>query len=196
MTREEFRDYVESLHSQNEIFYDVYSGLIDGIDTLELDSLELESCEDDVSRNELIKRLGYVRQLYYKISGNCSYKELPKFLRIRVDEVDDLIVFIKEMPPAQPKLTKCEGAPSIQSKTGCWISVSKRLPTTSGVYRVTRCYPTNTLNRSYIVDACYFDGSDTWHNDNRINHERTYADNVWWKYNKSEDKEWSIERNL
>ena len=35
MTREEFRDYVEILRSQDEISYDVYSGLIDGIDTLE-----------------------------------------------------------------------------------------------------------------------------------------------------------------
>ena len=35
MTVEEFRDYVESLRSQNEISYDTYSGLIDGIDTLE-----------------------------------------------------------------------------------------------------------------------------------------------------------------
>jgi len=35
MTKEEFRDYVEFLRSQDEISYDVYSGLIDGIDTLE-----------------------------------------------------------------------------------------------------------------------------------------------------------------
>ena len=35
MTREEFRDYVEFLRSQDEISYDVYSALIDGIDTLE-----------------------------------------------------------------------------------------------------------------------------------------------------------------
>lgn len=35
MTREEFRDYVDFLRSQDEISYDVYSGLIDGIDTLE-----------------------------------------------------------------------------------------------------------------------------------------------------------------
>ncbi len=44
MTREELRDYVEFLRSQDEISYDVYSGLIDGIDTL-----ELESCEDAIS---------------------------------------------------------------------------------------------------------------------------------------------------
>ena len=35
MTREEFRDYVDFLRSQDEISYDVYCGLIDGIDTLE-----------------------------------------------------------------------------------------------------------------------------------------------------------------
>ena len=35
MTREEFRDYVELLRSQDKISYDVYSGLIDGVDTLE-----------------------------------------------------------------------------------------------------------------------------------------------------------------
>lgn len=35
MTREEFRDYVDFLRSQDEISYDVYSELIDGIDTLE-----------------------------------------------------------------------------------------------------------------------------------------------------------------
>lgn len=35
MTREEFRDYVDFLRSQDEISYDVYSALIDGIDTLE-----------------------------------------------------------------------------------------------------------------------------------------------------------------
>ena len=41
MTREEFRDYVEFLRSQDEISYDVYSGLIDGIDVL-----EQEPCDD------------------------------------------------------------------------------------------------------------------------------------------------------
>ena len=103
MTREEFRDYVESLHSQNEISYDVYSGLIDGIDTL-----ELESCEDDaISRNELIKKLEYIRQLYYKIGRTQSYNELPEFLKIRVDEVGDFITLIKGMSSAQPKLAEC-----------------------------------------------------------------------------------------
>lgn len=35
MTREELRDYVDEQRSLNNIPYDVYSTLIDGIDTLE-----------------------------------------------------------------------------------------------------------------------------------------------------------------
>lgn len=59
-----------------------------------------------------------------------------------------------------------------------WIPVSERLPKIAGVYRVTRYYPNNVMNPTYLVDACFFDGSNTWHNDNRINHDRAYADNV------------------
>ena len=71
-------------------------------------------CSDAISRNELIKQLEYVRQLYYKTGKTYSYKELPDFLKIRVDEVGDFIILIKGMPSAQPKLTECEDAPSAQ----------------------------------------------------------------------------------
>ena len=59
-----------------------------------------------------------------------------------------------------------------------WIPVSERLPKIADVYRVTRYYPNNVMNPEYLVDACFFDGSNTWYNDNRINHERAYANNV------------------
>lgn len=59
-----------------------------------------------------------------------------------------------------------------------WIPVSERLPKIADVYRVTRYYPNNVMNPEYLVDACFFDGSDTWYNDNRINHERAYVNNV------------------
>ena len=59
-----------------------------------------------------------------------------------------------------------------------WIPVSERLPKIADVYRVTRYFPNKVMNPNYFVDACYFDGSDTWYNDNRINYERAYADNV------------------
>jgi hypothetical protein len=59
-----------------------------------------------------------------------------------------------------------------------WIPVNERLPKIAGVYIVTRCYPNNIKNPDYRVDACFFDGSGTWYNDNRINHERVYVDNI------------------
>ena len=61
-----------------------------------------------------------------------------------------------------------------EENKGEWIPVSERLPKIADVYRVTRYYS----NNRYIVDACFFDGSSTWHNDNRINHKRGYVDNV------------------
>lgn len=73
---------------------------------------------------------------------------------------------IKKLPPVNP------------TKTGHWIPVSERLPKIADVYRVTRYYPNNVMNPNYLVDACFFDGSNTWYNDNRINHERDYANNV------------------
>jgi hypothetical protein len=66
----------------------------------------------------------------------------------------------------------------IEKNKGEWIPISERLPKIADVYRVTRYYPNNVMNPKYLVDACAFDGSDTWYNDNRINHERAYADNV------------------
>jgi len=64
------------------------------------------------------------------------------------------------------------------SNVNKWIPVSERLPKIAGVYRVTRFYPTNLMNPNYLVDACFFDGSNTWYDDNRINSERDYANNV------------------
>ena len=67
---------------------------------------------------------------------------------------------------------------AISALKGEWIPVSERLPKIADVYRVTRYYPNNVMNPNYLVDACFFDGSDTWYNDNRINHERAYVNNV------------------
>lgn len=70
-----------------------------------------------------------------------------------------------------------DDVPSVENK-GEWIPVSERLPRIADVYRVTRYYPNNVMNPIYLVDACCFDGFDTWYDDNRINHERAYVDNV------------------
>lgn len=68
--------------------------------------------------------------------------------------------------------------PSVTPKEPKWIPVSERLPKIADVYRVTRYYPNNVMNPNYLVDACFFDGSNTWYNDNRINHERGCANNI------------------
>ena len=58
---------------------------------------------------------------------------------------------------------------NVHSNDG-WIPCSERLPNQSGVYQVTL--------KSEIVDCAYFDGQNTWHNDNRVNHSRNYLTNV------------------
>lgn len=61
-----------------------------------------------------------------------------------------------------------------------WIPCSERLPNANGIYIVTRRISDGFEYRN-ITDACYFDGSNTWHDDTRINHERKYlADVVAW----------------
>jgi hypothetical protein len=56
---------------------------------------------------------------------------------------------------------------------GRWIPVSEGLPKVADCYAVTR-----QIGSDLIVDACFFDGINTWHNDNRINHERNYLTNI------------------
>lgn len=72
-----------------------------------------------------------------------------------------------------------ETMPPVTS-TQKWIPISKRLPKTDGVYTVTRKLYDNQIDIEpyYIVDACYFDGTDTWHDDNRINHNRHPVDDI------------------
>lgn len=55
-----------------------------------------------------------------------------------------------------------------------WIPVTERLPKSSGVYIVTREF-NDGFECADLTDACYFDGTNTWHNDNRINHGREYV---------------------
>lgn len=70
-----------------------------------------------------------------------------------------------------------------------WTPVEDRLSNKNGVYNVTRL-----VNDAFISDSAYFDGQDTWHNDNRVNHTRPYlTDIVAWQplpepYKPEEDK--------
>lgn len=62
-------------------------------------------------------------------------------------------------------------------KSMAWIPVIERLPNANGIYIVTRRI-SDGFEYQNITDACYFDGSNTWHDDTRINHERKYLADV------------------
>lgn len=51
-----------------------------------------------------------------------------------------------------------------------WISVKDRLPNCNGCYLVFR--PHYYDEDHGAVTLCYFDGTDTWHDDDRVNFER------------------------
>lgn len=74
-----------------------------------------------------------------------------------------------------------------------WVPCSERLPKTNGVYQITRELKVGE-DIYRISGSAYFDGQDTWHNDNRVNHGREYLkDIVAWKplqepYNPEEKK--------
>ena len=93
----------------------------------------------------------------YKNNAEYDYTHgnLQKYL-----EFEQLVKWLKELEQLRE-----------QTK---WIPASERSPKSAGVYRVLRFYQSDII----IVNACYFDGSNTWYNDNRINHERAYVNNI------------------
>lgn len=115
---------------------------------------------------EFVKRLRKHADTFEK--SGLSVDGIVKDYRESADVIEEL----------SAKLQSANMERSSQYYNGDWIPVSERLPKFAGVYRVTRYYPNNVMNPNYIVGACCFDGSNTWYNDNRINHERAYADNV------------------
>ena len=54
-----------------------------------------------------------------------------------------------------------------------WIPINERKPNSCGVYIVARWF-IDGCRREIFTDACYFDGSNTWHDDTRVNHSRPY----------------------
>lgn len=122
-------------------------------DVTRLLSLEQEPCEDAISRQAVLDTMSELNAISFYESqedSNECYHEIRKV--------------IERLPSVTPKQS--------------WIPVSERLPNFAGTYLVTRYFPNNVMNPKYLVDACFFDGSDTWHNDNRINHERKYLTNI------------------
>lgn len=64
-----------------------------------------------------------------------------------------------------------------QPKVGEWIPCRDRSPNCNGVYQITRKIAEGEYN-FYISDSAYFDGQNTWHSDNRVNHGRPYLSDI------------------
>ena len=117
-----------------------------------------------------------------EVANLISGKVVPEVIRIADKfnyDRDSLVKYVANLFSTMAEIATFENYTVSDSENpNKWIPISERLPKIADVYRVTRYYPNNVMNPNYLVDACFFDGSDTWYNDNRINHERAYADNV------------------
>ena len=82
---------------------------------------------------------------------------------------------IRNIEVLKTSMTALEEYLSSKKKNGNngWIPVEERLPNLNGVYNVTRL-----IDDAFISDSAYFDGQDTWHNDNRVNHARPYLTDI------------------
>ena len=146
-----------------------------------LEALEQEPCDDAISRQA-------VQDYIAKYLSQYLYEDV----RQAVEAIDE---FIGELPPVtpQPKTDKenihrereqaymqgYEDACKKYRQEPKWIPVSERMPESCGMYIVTRkIYDCPDTAPIIMSDESWFDGQNTWHNDNRINHERGYLSDV------------------
>ena len=102
--------------------------------------------------------------------NKCTYivqgiEEATEFIRSHMDDI--------------PNCGECSRREWYQKgfedgkKDSDWIPVEERLPNQNGVYNVTRL-----VDDAFISDSAYFDGQDTWHSDDRVNHTRPYLTDI------------------
>ena len=110
----------------------------------------LEPCEDTISRQAVLDML---EDINAETEGVGFYYE-------------HYVEYIKKLPPVKPQEPR-------------WIPVTERLPESCGMYIVTRkIYDCPDTAPIIMSDESWFDGQNTWHNDNRINHKRGYLSDV------------------
>lgn len=119
---------------------------------------------DLISRSALIMRLNdYALQV-------APFRDMKSTWQY--DAVQECIKAVEEQLTVEP----AADVPDIYVGNK-WIPVSERLPEVNGVYSITRKISDGEY-RWYISDSAYFDGQNTWHSDNRVNHDREYLKDV------------------
>ena len=107
--------------------------------------------------------------------GNIQFSSYTKPLIA----VEDVLEIIRSHMDEIPNCEGCSRRKWYQKgfedgkKDNDWIPVEEKLPNQNGVYNVTRL-----VDDAFISDSAYFDGQDTWHNDNRVNHTRPYLTDI------------------
>lgn len=106
---------------------------------------------------------------------NSYYNDANRFTEEETKMADRVLGGVQCMIESQPKIVTDT---NVGSK---WIPCKRELPKTNGVYQITRELKVGE-DIYRISDSAYFDGQDTWHNDNRYNHVRLpLTDIVAWK---------------
>lgn len=126
------------------------------------EALARELLSDDlISRQEAIDAIEH-----YLKHPPKNYSEL--FVQGMDDAYYRTLSILRAFPSAQPEQR--------------WIPCSERPPKQNGVYAVTRIisegFEYNNITDRCYTDCCYFDGSNTWHDDTRVNHGREYLTDV------------------
>lgn len=160
MTREEFRDYVDLLRSQDEISYDVYSGLIDGIDTLKQEPCEtIKEIPKDYKYDTETEDFLVYRHMYTGHEIHIE-KPVPKYA-LEQEPCDVPGINIRDMISRQAVLDineshhgqmpnhinhqiwqEIKDLPSVnpqEPKTGHWINVNKGKWNTIPAYKCSEC---------------------------------------------------------
>lgn len=197
MTREEA---IEILIDQkdNDVFVSEWRDKIHEALKMAIQSLQTEPCEDAISRKQAIDEIrrwfdliklnpdilidAIVTLPSVTLANDINVTTTDAISRYAaIEEIRNLKIFVagKDIFQNEAKETiikTLDELPSVQREQK-WIPCKERLPNTIGVYNVTRHLVDGSLDY-FISDVCYFDGSDTWHDDNRVNSGRPYLKDV------------------
>ncbi len=204
MTREEYIDFANALKNNYTIDFDKLPEFCDMATSVlsgdEGDSFSRQAIEEINSEIPKVRELFDIAYEYNK--KDSTRTELSqKCTTYLADVWQTLSAIVDNYSPAENKEDMVSQAAYEQIKwerdiaiqqlkdlgyglgekpkenKGEWIPIEKRKPKCCGVYYVTRLFG-DGFEEQYITDASFFDGSDKWHDDNRINHDRDYLNDV------------------
>lgn len=127
---------------------------------------KIEFAKSEIER--LQKKLDYYEKNWEIVIRNMESGEIKELKELCISWENTIAIF-------EDYLSNEEAIKALEQELK-WILISERLPKSAGVYIVSRWF-SDGEEKAILTDACYFDGTETWHDDTRINHGRSYLDN-------------------